>query len=129
MIIEREQTMICPKCGQQNPDSAAMCTNCYYKFNFGHAHGDPGRTFYFGSSSPKKKWVSIALIIVFVFFIVMFILSLISSLQCNSRTSVAKGDYTSIEQKAFDSCVTGFKSYDIYNLLPKNLLAFSQILA
>jgi len=73
--------MVCPKCGQQNPDSAAICTNCYYKFKFGHAHGDPGKIFYFPSSSSKKKWASIVLIIVFVIFIVMFLLSLISSLR------------------------------------------------
>lgn len=73
--------MICPKCGMENPDSAAMCTNCYYKFKFGHAHGDPKKTFYFAASSPKKKWISIAFIIIFVIFIVMFVLSVISSLR------------------------------------------------
>jgi len=72
--------MICPKCGHENPDSTAMCTNCYYKFRFGHAHGDPGKTFYFVSSPSRKKWASIVLIIVFVIFIVMFMLSVLSPL-------------------------------------------------
>ena len=71
--------MICPKCGHENPDSAAMCTNCYYKFRFGHAHGDPARTFYFTASSRKKKWIFIAMIIIFLIIIVMFIFSIISS--------------------------------------------------
>lgn len=71
--------MICPKCGHENLDSAAMCTKCYYKFNFGHAHGDPGKTFYFISSPAKKKWVSVALIMILILFIVMFVLSILSS--------------------------------------------------
>ena len=82
--------MICPKCGHQNSDSAAMCKKCYYKFNFGHAHGDPGKTFYFVSSPAKRKWVSVALIIVFVLFIVIFLLSLISSFKCDRLTPVAE---------------------------------------
>jgi len=73
--------MICPKCGHQNPDSAAMCTKCYYKFNFGHAHGDPAKIFYFASSQAKKKWVSVALIIIFILFILMFLFSVLSSLR------------------------------------------------
>lgn len=73
--------MICPKCGHENPDSTAMCINCYYKFQFGHAHGDPAKTFYFAASSPKKKWLSMALIFVVVIFIVIFILSVMSSLR------------------------------------------------
>jgi len=81
MKRERERAMVCPKCGHQNPDSAAICTNCYYKFNFGHAHGDPGKAFYFISLPAKKKWVSVALIIIFILFIVMFVLSVLSLLR------------------------------------------------
>lgn len=72
--------MICPKCGHENPDSAALCANCFYKFNFGHAHGDPAKTFYFASSAPKKKWITIASIVLFMIFIAIFILAIISSL-------------------------------------------------
>jgi uncharacterized membrane protein YvbJ len=33
--------MICPSCGAQNPDDAALCGACQYRFRFGHAFNDP----------------------------------------------------------------------------------------
>lgn len=38
--------MICPRCGQPNPDSAAECSKCFHKFSFGHGYGDPAKREY-----------------------------------------------------------------------------------
>lgn len=43
--------MICPHCGAENPDTARLCEKCYYRFVFGHAHGDPSRRMFFDFSS------------------------------------------------------------------------------
>lgn len=48
--------MICPACGKNNADEAALCTGCGYKFRFGHAFNDPARmTFIQPGSSGKAK--------------------------------------------------------------------------
>ncbi len=33
--------MICPSCGTDNWANAAQCSNCHFKFRFGHAYNDP----------------------------------------------------------------------------------------
>jgi uncharacterized membrane protein YvbJ len=49
--------MICPNCGIENPEESQMCSNCGYKFDVLHAHGDPKnvRFFYFSNSKSGKQ--------------------------------------------------------------------------
>ena len=75
--------MICPHCGQQNPDSASLCSNCHYKFRFGHAHGDPRKMMYFFSKpsekSKKLNFVSVVFYGIILLFIAIFVLFIYSS--------------------------------------------------
>jgi hypothetical protein len=58
--------MLCPSCGVENPDDAAMCAKCGYKFRFGHAYNDPGKsTFLNLSGKPRAlKYTFIAFIVI-----------------------------------------------------------------
>lgn len=38
--------MICPSCGADNDEGAAICRVCNYRFRFGHALGDPAKAFF-----------------------------------------------------------------------------------
>jgi uncharacterized membrane protein YvbJ len=75
--------MICPHCGKENPDSVPLCSNCHYKFRFGHAHGDPKNMMYlFSKPSEKSKkfnFVSVVFYGIILLFITIFILSIYSS--------------------------------------------------
>ena len=72
--------MICPKCGSENPDSALKCNQCYYKFKFEHAHGDPskkinldfsGKEYSATSTSAKiSRWIVIILVIIITIWII-----------------------------------------------------------
>ncbi len=71
--------MICPKCGYDNPDNAGQCSNCYYKFKFGHAYNDPQNMTLISLSNSKKS--KIVRFIFFSILILVFILIVVSWLK------------------------------------------------
>jgi hypothetical protein len=42
-FVVKEAPVICPNCGAQNPDDAPICSECRYRFRFGHAFNDPSQ--------------------------------------------------------------------------------------
>jgi hypothetical protein len=46
--------MLCPSCGSENPDDAAICAKCNYKFRFGHAYNDPGKGTFINLSGKSR---------------------------------------------------------------------------
>ena len=71
--------MICPKCGYANPDNAAQCAHCYYKFRFGHAYNDPAAASFPSLGSSKK--MRLVRLIFFLFFILLFIFMIFMSIK------------------------------------------------
>ncbi len=77
--------MVCSRCGADNVDSSAQCSQCYYKFRFGHAHGDPSQAMYFTTTSenhadskPSKLWRFIFFAVI-LFFMLIFGFSIVQS--------------------------------------------------
>ena len=68
--------MVCPKCGYNNPDNAAQCSNCYYKFRFGHAYNDPKyMTFISVGNAKNSKSVRYIFISIFLLVFILIIAS------------------------------------------------------
>lgn|GEM_PF-971300 len=77
--------MVCPRCGADNVETAAQCSQCHYKFRFGHAHGDPSQAMYFTTApegkvdtKPNKPW-RFVIIAMFVLFALIFGFSIVES--------------------------------------------------
>ncbi len=47
--------MLCPACGTDNPDDSKICSNCRYRFQFGHAYNDPKQMFIPIYPDPTQK--------------------------------------------------------------------------
>jgi len=48
--------MICPNCGENNPEAAPECARCQYKFSFAHALNDPSHMMLWHWGKQKKWW-------------------------------------------------------------------------
>ncbi|MFC1537952.1 hypothetical protein ACFL6H_00885 [Candidatus Latescibacterota bacterium] len=76
--------MICPRCGEINPDSAGECSRCHHKFRLGHAFNDPAHATYpsFTRESSENDGISkrkkIAGYIIFILLLLPLILAIIS---------------------------------------------------
>ncbi|MBN2415535.1 zinc ribbon domain-containing protein [bacterium] len=69
--------MICPSCGENNSDNAALCTYCGYKFRFGHAFNDPANMTFLKSGSAGKSRAG--RIVFFLFLLVMVVTVIVAS--------------------------------------------------
>jgi len=73
--------MLCPKCGQENPDNAGQCSNCFYKFRFGNAFNDPkNMTFVTPGKSKESKIARYIFFSILLFLFILIIVSWIKSL-------------------------------------------------
>jgi uncharacterized membrane protein YvbJ len=64
--------MICPSCGTDNPEDAGQCSDCGYKFRFGHAFNDPRNMMFprfrrFATGRSKMIGVAVASILLLAF--------------------------------------------------------------
>lgn len=73
--------MICPKCGTENPGDAAACSECGYKFRFGHAFDDPNKMTFLGFSGSRSKLIRSAGYVFVVLLVIFFILIIFSWFQ------------------------------------------------
>ncbi len=74
--------MICPKCGEENPETAGECSNCFYKFRFGHAYNDPAHlSFPIEIKSSENKRTKIMKYIFLLFIALVILLAIIVSFQ------------------------------------------------
>ena len=66
--------MICPSCGAQNPDDAPMCSECRYRFRFGHAFNDPAQPVmpdFTGKGKSGRFPLAVRLLVIILFIIIM----------------------------------------------------------
>jgi uncharacterized membrane protein YvbJ len=68
--------MICPNCGIENPEGSQMCSNCGYKFEFLHAHGDPQnvRFLNFSKLQTKKQRLIVKFLVVLAIIVLILVI-------------------------------------------------------
>jgi uncharacterized membrane protein YvbJ len=75
--------MICPNCGEENPETSKMCVKCGSKFEFLHAYGDPGSRRVFNLAGLKTKKQKVASLFLVSLSIVILALIIISWMRSN----------------------------------------------
>jgi hypothetical protein len=76
--------MICPSCGRDNPEGSPACSECHYRFEFLHGHGDPSAARFLNFSNlktPGRKRAAAVLLIVAASALVLAVLAWLTGLK------------------------------------------------